>query len=139
MSLKSGFTMLKLTPKQEKFSQLYIELGNASEAYRRSYNAENMGDEAIWVEACRLQSDPKVSLRIKELQEMHVKRHMVTVDSLTKELEEARELAIKIENPAPAVSATLGKAKLHGLLTDKIEGEIVAKFKPMFGRNDKGN
>lgn len=27
-----------LTPKQEKFCQLYIELGNASEAYRQSYD-----------------------------------------------------------------------------------------------------
>lgn len=139
MSLKSGFIMIKLTPKQEKFSQLYIELSNASEAYRRSYNAENMKDESIHVNACKLLSDAKVAQRVKELQEMHVKRHMVTVDSLTKELEEARELALKIENPAPAVSATLGKAKLHGLLTDKFEGEIIAKFKPSFGRNDKGN
>lgn len=29
-----------MTPKQDKFCMLYIELGNASEAYRQSYNAE---------------------------------------------------------------------------------------------------
>jgi len=137
--LKSGFSMIKLTPKQEKFARLYIELSNASEAYRRSYDAKNMKSESIHVNACKLLADAKVAQRVKELQEMHVKRHMVTVDSLTKELEEARELALRIENPAPAVSATLGKAKLHGLLTDKIEAEVTAKFKPMFGRNDKGN
>ena len=31
-----------LTPKQEKFCQLYIELGNASEAYRQSYDCSKM-------------------------------------------------------------------------------------------------
>jgi len=30
--------MKKLTPKQEKFCQLYVELGNASDAYRGAYN-----------------------------------------------------------------------------------------------------
>lgn len=129
----------KLTVKQEKFSQLYIQLGNASEAYRRSYNAVNMKPESINVKACQLLKEAKIKLRVEQLKQLSQKRHMVTVDSLTKELEEARELALRIENPAPAVSATLGKAKLHGLLTDKIEAEVTARFKPMFGRNDKGN
>ena len=31
--------MGNLTPKQEKFCQKYIEMGNASEAYRQAYNA----------------------------------------------------------------------------------------------------
>lgn len=36
-----------LTPKQEKFCQLYIELGNASEAYRQSYDCQDMKSESI--------------------------------------------------------------------------------------------
>ena len=32
----------KLTIKQEAFARAYVETGNASEAYRRAYNAENM-------------------------------------------------------------------------------------------------
>ena len=31
-----------MTPKQEKFCQLYVELGNASEAYRQAYDASKM-------------------------------------------------------------------------------------------------
>lgn len=50
-----------------------------------------------------------------------MEQHLVTVQSLTGELEEARELAMKIEQPAPAISATMGKAKIHGLITDKAE------------------
>ena len=34
--------MTRLTPKQEGFCQNYIETGNASEAYRLNYNAQNM-------------------------------------------------------------------------------------------------
>jgi hypothetical protein len=45
---------------------------------------------------------------------------MVSVDSLTQELEEARKLAMSDEKGASAaVSAIMGKAKLHGLLIDK--------------------
>ena len=33
--------MKKLTPKQEKFCQLYVELGNASDAYRQAYNVDD--------------------------------------------------------------------------------------------------
>ncbi|OWK36917.1 terminase small subunit [Fimbriiglobus ruber] len=73
------------TPKQEKFCQKYIELGNASEAYRQAYDAENMSPEAIGVEACRLLQNPKVALRIEDLQRLHLKRHEVTIDRVVAE------------------------------------------------------
>ncbi len=38
---------MALTTKQEKFCQSYVELGNASEAYRRSYDASRMKTESI--------------------------------------------------------------------------------------------
>lgn len=112
-----------LTPKQEKFAQKYIELGNASEAYRQAYDAENMKMEVIHVKACELLADGKVSVRVKELQRLHQERHQVTVDSITTELEQARMLAMTSATGASAaVSASMGKAKLHGLIVDK--GEI---------------
>jgi hypothetical protein len=43
----------------------------------------------------------------------------VTIDSIVCELEEARQLAMAKMQPAPAVSATLGKAKIAGLLVEK--------------------
>ena len=118
--------MKKLTIKQEKFAQKYIELGNASEAYRQSYNASNMLDKSIWEKASELLNSVKVSARVAELREQHVQRHNVTVDSLTQELDEARLLSLAEMQLSTAVSATMGKAKLHGLLTDKVEnsGEV---------------
>ena len=80
----------KLTPKMEAFAQAYVELGNASEAYRRAYNAGRMKAETIVVNASRLLKDTKVTLRVEQLQAKHAERHDITVDSLTAELEEAR-------------------------------------------------
>lgn len=112
---------MNLTPKQEAFAQAYIETGNASEAYRRAYNASRMKDEVIHVKASELLKHGKVAVRVAELQAAIQKRHEVTVDSLVAELEEARSLALKIEAPAPAVAATMGKGKLLGLIVDKAE------------------
>ena len=106
--------MADLTPKQERFAQLYVELGNASEAYRQAYESKAK-PESVHVSACRLLDDPNVTLRVQELKGEVIQRHRVTVDSLMEELEEARQLALATEAPAPAVSATMGKAKLAGL------------------------
>ncbi|EPU1130239.1 TPA: terminase small subunit [Klebsiella oxytoca] len=109
--------MAGLTPKQEAFCQAYIETGNASEAYRTAYAADKMKPEAVHVQAFKLQDNPKIALRIKELQGEIKQRHNVTVDSLLAELEEARKAALAAETPqsSAAVAATMGKAKLVGL------------------------
>lgn len=55
---------------------------------------------------------------------------MVTVESLTEELEEARKAALGAENPqcGAAVSATMGKAKLYGLDKQLVEHSGSIKF-----------
>lgn len=113
--------MPDLTLKQELFCQKYIETGTASEAYRQSYDTENMLAKTVWEEASRTLADPKVTARIKELQQIHQKRHEVTVDSLTEELDELKKLAAADKQYSPAVTAVMGKAKLHGKLPDKVE------------------
>lgn len=111
----------KLTLKQEAFAQAYIETGNASEAYRRAYSTGQMKPESIVVEASKLLSSPKVSIRVLELQDQALKRHEVTVDSLIRELEEARIAASTTERPQASamVAATMGKAKILGFIVDK--------------------
>ena len=56
-----------LTPKQEKFIQNIVAGMTQRQAYKAAYNAENMTDESIDAEACRLFNDHKVSSRYKEL------------------------------------------------------------------------
>ena len=112
----------KLTPKQEAFAMAYVECGNASNAYRMAYDVnENTTDNTISVEASKLRNNPKITLRILELQELAQERHSITVDSLTDELENARKTAQEAGQASAMVAATMGKAKLHGLLTEKAE------------------
>lgn len=130
---------MALTIKQEAFCQAYIETGNASEAYRKSYAADKMKPEAVHVQASKLLDNPKIALRVSELQGEIKKRHNVTIDSLIVELEEARKAALTAETPqsSAAVAATMGKAKLTGLDKQIIEhsgpngGAIQIETSPM--------
>lgn len=58
---------IKLTQKQEAFCIAYIECGNASDAYRSAYNAENMKPETIHVKASELMANGKIAVRLKQL------------------------------------------------------------------------
>jgi len=111
----------QLTPKQESFCFAYIETGNASEAYRRSYDASNMKPETVNRKAAELLDNGKITARLTLFQTILRQRHEITVDSLVQELEQARALAMKTETPSAAVAATLGKAKICGLIVDKNE------------------
>ena len=116
--------MGKLTPKQDHFARAYVETGNASEAYRLAYNAENMSNEAIWVEACRTLALPNVTLKVFKLQEAAQERTLVTVESITKELEEARGVSRDNDQGAAMTAASMGKAKINGLLVDKVDASL---------------
>lgn len=118
---------MSLTAKREAFAVAYVETGNASEAYRRAFNAERTQPHVVHVKASELLADGKVAVRVKELQAMAVERALISVQSLTEELEEARALALAEKQPSAAVSASMGKAKLHGLLTDKVEAKVNEK------------
>lgn len=111
----------KLTPKQESFCQKFIELGNASEAYRQSYNCERMKTSTINSRAKELRKDGPITARIDELQADHRERHDWTVDDAITELEEARQVAKQEAAASAMVAATMGKAKVLGLLVDKKE------------------
>jgi phage terminase small subunit len=105
-----------LTPRQEKFAQLYVELGNASEAYRQAYNSTAKA-ESVNRMAKELIDNIKVSSMISEINQELAEKHNITLNSLLSELEEARNIALNAETPqsSAAVAATMGKAKLVGM------------------------
>jgi phage terminase small subunit len=105
----------KLTPKQEGFCQDYIKTGNQSEAYRLNYNSGKMLPASINNKAYELMQNVDITSRITTLQERIAKKFEVTVESLTKELDEDRQLARDLEMPAAAISALSVKARIHGL------------------------
>lgn len=111
----------ELTPKQENFCLKYIELGDATKAYYAAYDAKGSKPITANRAAKELLDNPKIAARVREIQAIHLNRHEVTVDSITAELDESRKLATADRQHSAAISATLGKAKIHGLITDKNE------------------
>lgn len=115
----------RFTDKMELFCLAYVETGNASEAYRRSYNTTNMAEKTAQREGYNTLQKPQVQARIEELRNQVMDRHEITVDTLLLELEQARRLALETKKAAAAVTATMGKAKLLGL--DKQIVELTGK------------
>ncbi|MDH0757999.1 terminase small subunit [Pseudomonas juntendi] len=115
----------RFTDKMELFCLAYVETGNASEAYRRSYNTANMADKTAQREGYNLLQNPLVQARIEELRNKVMERHEITVDTLLAELEEARLLGKETRKASAMVTASMGKAKLLGL--DKQIVELTGK------------
>ena len=65
---------MKLTPKQESFCLAYLETGNASEAYRTSYDASKMKPDTVHRSSKELLDNPKITARLQELRAPIVKK-----------------------------------------------------------------
>lgn len=117
-----------VTEQQEKFAQAFVETGNASESYRRSYNTKNMAVNTIAKRASEMLDNGAVAGRIAALRESHTKRHAITVDTLLEKLNKVYTVALAAETPqsSAAVQAVMGQAKLLGLDKQLIElsGEV---------------
>jgi phage terminase small subunit len=78
-----------LTAKQEAFALAYIETGNASEAYRRAYNAGQMSPAVINVKASEVLHNGTVAVRVTELRSRVIaaaeERTGVTVERVVQE------------------------------------------------------
>jgi len=105
----------KLTPKQEGFCKDYITTGSQTRAYQLNYNVKKMLPASINNKAYELMQNVDITSRVAQLQERVAKKFEVTVESLTRELEEDRQLARDLDMPAAAISALNVKARIHGL------------------------
>lgn len=71
--------MGKLTPKQRKFAEEYVNTGNASEAYRRAYDvAETTSNDVIKVKASELLKSGNIAVTVKELQKKEAEAFQIT-------------------------------------------------------------
>ena len=116
-----------MTPKQERFCQVYVETGNASEAYRQAYNAENMQPQTVNRKAHELTEDGKITARIEALMVAAAERHDITMDRITAMLLEDRRQAKENTQMGAAISAVNSLAKLHGLMVDKAESKVIVR------------
>lgn len=99
--------------RHEAFARAIAEGKSADDAYVVAGYSPNRGN------AARLKANEGVRKRVGELLGKAAERTGVTIESLTLELEEARQIAKSQGQAAGAVAATMGKAKLHGLLIEK--------------------
>ncbi|MFN3498705.1 MAG: terminase small subunit [Pannonibacter indicus] len=104
-----------LTPKQQRFVQEYLQDHNGTQAAIRTGYSEKTAKQ----QGSRLLTDPRVIAAVRAGQQKVAKKAEVTVDSLMAELEQARKLALKEKQASAAVTATMGKGKLAGLLVEK--------------------
>lgn len=102
-------------PKHERFAQELAKGKSQAEAYAEAGYVADEGN------ACRLTGNDKVQARVAEIQERGAVRAEITVSSILGELEQARLAALSAATPqsGAAVAASMGKAKLLGLVIDK--------------------
>lgn len=135
-----------LTAKQEKFVRNLIEGMSQREAYKNSYDAENMTDKTIDEKACILFADDKIRARFKELQDELAKASIMTAQErliyLSKVVrEEEKEKIIlwkedgtEIERPADIgtkIKAIDTMNKMTGEYTTKIEGNMSVRLEDL--------
>tara|TARA_R110000787_G_scaffold157390_1_gene271306 strand:- start:256 stop:705 length:450 start_codon:yes stop_codon:yes gene_type:complete len=106
-----------MNPKQTAFVKEYAIDHNATQAAIRAGYSERTARQI----GQQLLTKVDISEAVGKTQEAHAERCNVTVDSITVELEEGRQAALLSNQASAMVSATMGKAKLHGLITEKHE------------------
>ena len=114
----------KLTLKQQQFVLHYTISGNASEAYRKSYDCKNMSDDSINVEASKTLKNPKISLWVKQanhnVQEVFESELQYSVKDCFNELNDVQARAKKDKgNYSQEIKAIELKGKLAGHFVDK--------------------
>jgi len=97
-----------------------IALGESQAASYRAVGYRARG-HAGYVNASRLLRRADVAGRIAELQHIAARKSVATVASISNELDAARALAFATGNAMAGVKATMGKARIHGLLVNRSE------------------
>lgn len=121
---------MPLTHKQESFCIAYIELGNASDAYRKSYNAGSMADKTINEKASRLLADGKIRARVEELRAPVVAAAQVTLAGHLERLSRLSEEAEKAGQFSAAIAAEVSRGKVSGLYVEHVEAKVTTRELP---------
>ena len=113
-----------LTPKQNAFAVQYVATGNASEAYRRAYDAKNMKPDTIHARASELLKHGGIAARVTQLKADLATDNEVTFGEVAAALRASIKAAMEAGQYSAAVSACMGLAKLGGLLVEKRQVSI---------------
>ncbi len=114
-------------PRWERFAQARAKGKTATEAY------EIAGFKPSDANAAHLSARPEIQGRIQELTGKAAERAVVTVESLIREVDEARELAMAINQPAAAIAAIKEKGVLSGKRVERSEQGLPGEFAELDG------
>lgn len=112
---------VKLNDKEELFAQEVASGATQSAAYRKHYDASNMQANSIHVEASKLRSKPKVSLRIDELKAKAADVAIVDAAMVLRGLLNEAEDMTEGSSHGARVSAWAHLGKHLGMFVDKSE------------------
>ncbi len=110
---------IKLTAKQGDFILAYLETGNASEAYRQAYNAENMKPETISRKAHELMGNGKITAQIEALRAPVVEAAQCTLEQHFTQLAKLRDGAEERGEFTAAIKAEELRGKAAGHYSGK--------------------
>ena len=112
----------QLTPKQEKFAQLFVhhDLTKKECALRAGYKHPGMTASTLLHNV----SYSHVQDRIAELTEAKQLKYGINFEKVSRDLQMIRAAALEDGAYGPAVQAEMGRAKLAGLLIDKKEIKV---------------
>lgn len=131
----------KLTPKQRKFAEEYVNTGNGSEAYRRAYDVKpNTTIETIKVSASELLANPNISLTIAKLQEKQAKHFEITRQDVAKGYLEIIQAWRSLMQLASKEELTKDEKQKFYLLKEMVKGSdyrgAYDSLAKMFGLNE---
>jgi hypothetical protein len=102
-------------PRHEAFAQFLLQGETAIDAYEKAGFVRDDGN------ASRLRDNPKVQERLVELQSEIAGAVKITVESICRELDEANAVAKERGQASAMVSASALRAKLAGLMVERVE------------------
>ena len=108
-----------LTVRQEKFCHEIIAGKNQTEAYRAAYNIKGGATKTVWENASRVADNSKVSARIAELRAPAAAKVGITLESHLEDLAKLRNLAVKENQIAAAITAEIARGKAAGVHVEK--------------------
>ena len=122
-SVKGG-----LTAKQEAFAQAVSEGKTLADAYRQSYNSENMKEASIYTEASLLMDNPKIAQRVNSIQQAKEDRTLHDSARLRRlVLEQLHQEAMNAESDSARIRALELLGKSIAMFTDKVEQETTER------------
>tara|TARA_R110002020_G_scaffold289324_5_gene504776 strand:- start:2426 stop:2905 length:480 start_codon:yes stop_codon:yes gene_type:complete len=131
----------KLTPKQRKFAEEYVNTGNGSEAYRRAYDVKpNTTVESIAVRANELLNNSNILVIIDQLQEQQAKKFEITRSDVAKGYLEIIQAWRSLMQLASKETLTKDEKQKFYLLKEMVKGSdyrgAYDSLAKMFGLNE---